>query len=135
MQAGRHRELLILCAAPPIAAAAALGIISALGLMHDRRRFSPRQLSARLISDRNQQRCDVFAVLTGLLESWARAVRGDAFAAQADRYLVRVGVRAFDAAARGRIVDADVLDDLALLVVETSQKRASSEQAAQAAVG
>jgi hypothetical protein len=135
MQAGRHCELLILSATAPIAAAAALGIVSTLGLMHDRWRFSPRQLSACLISHRDQERRDVFAVLPRFLKRRAGAVRGDSLAAQPDRHLVRVGVRAFDAAARRRIVDAYVLDDLALLVVETSQKRASSEQPAQAAVG
>jgi hypothetical protein len=91
-------------------------------------------VSAGAIADRDQERGDVLAVLIRLLKGRAGAVRGDAFATQADRHFIRLGIGAFDPALRVRLVQADVVDDLALFVVEAAQKRAGAEQAPKTAV-
>jgi hypothetical protein len=77
----------------------------------------------------------VLAVLSGLLESGAGAVRGDALAAESNRHLVRVGVGALDASVRVGVVQVNFVDNFALFVVEASQKGASPKQATKAAVG
>lgn len=97
--------------------------------------FSARQVSASTIADRDQQCCDVLAVLVGLLKRRAGAVRGDALAAQSNRHLIRLRVRAFDPTLGVGFVQANVVDDLALFVVEAAQERAGAEQAPKTAVG
>jgi hypothetical protein len=74
-------------------------------------------------------------MLVRLLERRASAVRGDAFATEPDRHFVRLGIRAFYPTLRVRLVEADVVDHLALLVVEPAQERSRAEQATEAAVG
>ena len=77
----------------------------------------------------------MFAVLVGLLKSRAGAVGGDAFTAQLDRHLVGLRIGAFHAALRVSLVQADVVDHLALLVVEAAQEGAGAEQTSKTAVG
>ena len=77
----------------------------------------------------------MLAVLPGLLKRWAGAVRRDALAAQADRNGIRIRIRTTDLALGRGLVHVDVLDDLALLVIEAAKESARSEQAAKAAVG
>ena len=100
-----------------------------------RGRFAPRQRRARFVAHGDQQRGHVLAVLIGLLESGARAAGGDALATQPNRDLVRIRIGALDATLRARVVDADLFDDFALLVVEATKEGASAEQASKAAVG
>jgi hypothetical protein len=97
-------------------------------------RLPARQLGARLVAHCDQERRDVLAVLAGLLERGARAVRRDALAAQADRDFVGLRIRALDAPLGARLVDAHVFDDLAFLVVESAQERPGAQEAAQTAV-
>jgi hypothetical protein len=88
-----------------------------------------------LVANRDEERGDVFAVLAGLLERRARAVGRDAFAPEFDRRLVGFRIRALDAPGGARVRDGDALYDPALLVVEASQKRSSSEESAETAIG
>ena len=97
--------------------------------------FAPRELRTCLIANGDQQSCDVLAVLSRLLECGAGAVGGNAFTAELDRRLVRLWVRALDASGGARVRNGDALDDSALLVVETPQKRAGSKETAEAAIG
>jgi len=76
----------------------------------------------------------VLAMLIGLLESRAGTVGGDALATQANRDLVRLRIGTFDAPLRVRLVQANVVDDLALFIVEAPQESAGAEQAAKAAI-
>jgi hypothetical protein len=96
--------------------------------------LTARQVGSGPVSHGDEQRGDVFAVLVGFLEGGASARRGDAFAAQPDRHLVRLRVGALDAPLGVRLVQADVVDHLSLLVIEAAQKRARSQQAAKAAI-
>jgi hypothetical protein len=80
-----------------------------------------------LVADGNQECGDVFAVLSRLLERRAGAMRRDALSAQADRDLIWIRVRTFDASLRTGIVQVDLVHDLAFLVIEPAEKSASSE--------
>src|SRR5260221_7701353 len=133
---GWRGELLNLRSPAAIAAAAGLAV--------DRRRshrlqrrmlLAPGKLRAGLVSYRDEERCDVLAVLAGLLEGRARTVRRDAFPAELDGRLVGLRVRALHATRGARVGDVDALDDTPLLVVETSEERARAEQSSKAAVG
>jgi hypothetical protein len=96
--------------------------------------LTARQVRARAIAHRDQERRDVLAVLVGLLKGGAGAVGRYALATESDRDFIRLGIRAFDPTLSVGLVQAHVVDDLALLVVETSKKGARPEQAPQAAV-
>jgi hypothetical protein len=119
------------------ATATATSAVGVVGLRRRSRRlsFAARQVSASAVAHGDEQRGYVLAVLIGLLERRAGAVRGDALAAQADGHFIRLGIGAFDAALGVRLVQADVVDDLALFVVEATQKRAGAQQASKTAVG
>ena len=93
------------------------------------------QVGASAVAHRDEQRGNVLAVLVRLLKGGAGAVRGNALTAEAYRHFIRLGSGAFDAPLRVRLVQADVVDDFALFVVEAAQKRASAEQAPETAVG
>ena len=73
-------------------------------------------------------------MLTGFLKRRTRAMRRDAFAAEANRNFVRIGIRAFHPSMSAGVVDIDVLDDFAFLVVEPPQESAGAEQPAKAAI-
>jgi hypothetical protein len=103
-----------------------------LRLLPRRRR---RLLSARLVSHRDQESCDVLAVVACLLEGRAAALRGDAISSELNGGEVRVVVGTFDASRRIRLADFEVTDDLALLVVEAAQESPSSEKTAKASIG
>lgn len=94
----------------------------------------PRELRARSVANRDQQRGDVFAMLPGLLKGGAGAVGRDAFTPEPDRHGVRIRVGTLDLALRDGVVDIDVLHDAALLVVEAAQEGASAEQPPEAAI-
>jgi len=81
-------------------------------------------VGAGTIAHRDQERGHVLTVLVGLLECGARAVGGDALAAQANRHFVWLRIGALDPALSVRLVQADVVDDLALLVVQATKERA-----------
>ena len=97
--------------------------------------LAPGELRSRLIAHRDEERRDVLAVLSRLLEGGARAVRGDAFAAELDGRLVRLGIGTLDAPGGACVRDGDALDDAALFVVEATKEGAGAEQAAKTAVG
>ena len=92
-------------------------------------------MSARAISHGDQKCGDVLAVLVRLLKCGAGAVGGDAFATQPNRYLVGLRIRALHATLGVRFVQADVVDDLALFIVETAEEGAGTEQATETSVG
>lgn len=134
---GRLHRCLLAATSPTIAAPAALsGVAAAAGtataaataaVVYDGWLrgllllwLTTRQVRAGPIAHGDEQRGNVFAVLVGLLKGRAGAVRGDAFPAQADRHFIRFWIRALDSPLRVRLVEADVIDDFALFVVETA---------------
>ena len=139
--ADRGRNLLHLRApptvAPPRGFAIIAGVLLGCGLLlgRRRRRFPTRHLLACLVAYRDQQRGYVLAVLPGLLKRRAGAVRSDALTTEANRDLVRVGIRTFDSPLSVRVVQVDFVDHFSLLVIEPAQKGASSEQPSKSAVG
>src|SRR5688500_2233330 len=94
-----------------------------------------RQCLPRLVANGDQERRHVLAMLPRLLKGRAAAARGDAFAAEADRNVVRLRVRTLHPPLCGRVVEVNLVHHLALLVVEPAQESASAQQSAQAAVG
>ena len=72
----------------------------------------------------------MFAVLARLLESGARAVRRDAFAAEANGDRVGIRVGAAHLALGGGLVHVHVLDDFSFFVIEAAQERSRSEESA-----
>ena len=98
-------------------------------------RVTPRHLLARLVAHRDEQRGHVLAVLAGLLERGAGAVGSDAFTTEANGHLVGIGIGAAHATVSRGIVEVNLIDDLAFLVVETAEERSGSEQASKSAVG
>jgi hypothetical protein len=70
----------------------------------------------------------VFAVLSRLLEGGASAVGRDSFSAHADVHVVGLGLRASHDAVGFGLFEDHVLDDLALLVVETSEKSPRTQE-------
>jgi len=141
--AGRdlHRCLLAAASASVAAPPALARVAAAVGAVRDRlrrlllSRFATRQVSARAVSYGDEQRGHMLAVLVRFLKRRAGAVGGDAFAAQPYRHLVRLRIRALHATLGVRLVQADVVDDLALFVVETAEEGAGTEQATETAVG
>jgi hypothetical protein len=87
-----------------------------------------------LIAHRNQQRCNVLAVMARLLERRAATLGRYTVAAQLNGGLIRIGVRSFDAGSRVGLVDLEVTNDLALFVVQTAKKCSRSEQATKASI-
>jgi hypothetical protein len=87
-----------------------------------------------LVSDCDEQRGDVLAVLTGLGEGWARAVGLDSGGRQLDVHDVGFGIRATNASAGDGITHVDRVDDLASGVVEAPEKCSCAEEATQATV-
>jgi hypothetical protein len=74
-------------------------------------------LRSCLIADCDEQRCDVLAVVARLLKCGAAALGRDAVAAQLNRRLVRICVRALDAGRGVGLVDLKLTYDFTLLVV------------------
>ena len=68
----------------------------------------------------------MLAVLVRLLKCRARAVRCNALTAKLHRDFVRFGIGAFDSSTSGVDCDSYLLNDPAFLVVETTQKCAST---------
>jgi len=79
-----------------------------------------RECRAGAIAHRDEQGRNMLAVLARLLESGARAVRGDAFATETNGDGIRIRIGAAHFALGGGVVDVHVLDYLALLVIEAA---------------
>ena len=99
-----------------------------------RRRLAPRLRPAGLIADADEQRRHVLAVLPALGVGGARALRLDPVRRQLDVDRVRLRVGGADGAARGHVVDGDVLDDAAAEILQAAEESSSAEQPAEAAV-
>jgi hypothetical protein len=85
------------------------------------RRFPPRRLlSPRLIAYGDQERCDVFAVVAGLLKGGAAAFGRNSVSAQLDRRQIWIGIRALDASRCVGLADLQISNDLALLVIQAA---------------
>jgi len=93
-----------------------------------------RLLRSRLVAHGDQEGRHVLAVVARLLKSRTAALRGDAFSSELNGGQIRIVVGALDASRRIRLTDFEITDDLALLVVEATQKGPSSEQAAKASI-
>jgi hypothetical protein len=87
-----------------------------------------------LVSNCDEQRGDVLAVLTGLGEGGARAVGLNSGGCELDVYDVGFSIRAANASGRDGITHVDPVDDLAPGVVKASEECACAEEAAQATV-
>ena len=127
----------VLDATPAAAAAAAAPAAPAARSRSGRRRrldFASRQERSRLISHRNEQRSDMFAVLSRLLKGRTSAVTRNALTAESDGDFVGIWVGPFDLARGGRFVHAYVFDDATLFVVQATKKSPRTEQATKAAV-
>jgi hypothetical protein len=93
-------------------------------------RIVPRLRSSGLITQRNQERRHVFAVLTSLGERRACTDRFDAIGRQFDAYGMRFGVAGADDTAGAHVANFDVLDNATSKVLEPPQKSSRAEQAA-----
>jgi hypothetical protein len=89
-----------------------------------------RVLSARLVSHRDEQGSDVFAVLPRLAKRRAGTGRRDTFSAELDHHLVRLGVGALDATGSLSRIHMHAVHDAPLFVIQAAQEGASTQQAA-----
>jgi hypothetical protein len=87
-----------------------------------------------LIPKRDEQRRNVFAVLTSLGERRARARALDAVRREVDAHRMRLGIARTNDAARTHFANIDVLDDAASKVFEPPKESARAKEAAQATV-
>jgi len=92
-------------------------------------------LSACLIAHSDQERRHVFAVVAGLLKGWTTTFRRDAITAELNGRQIGIGVRTLDAGGGVGLVDLEVSNDLALLVIEAAQEGPRTEQASKASIG
>jgi hypothetical protein len=94
----------------------------------------PRLSASRLITKRDEQRCNVFAVLASLGERWARTSALDAVWRQVDPHGMRFRVAGANDASGAHFANVDVLDNAASKVFEPPQESARAKKAAQATV-
>lgn len=89
-----------------------------------------RLSSTSLVAKRDEQRGDVFAVLSAFGESGACARALQAIWRQVDAHRMRLGVAGTNDAARAHFADVDVFNDAASKVFESSQESARAKKAA-----
>lgn len=89
-----------------------------------------RLCSTSLITKRDQQRSDVFAVLAAFGKRGARARAFEAIRRQVDAHGMRFRVAGTNDAARAHFADVDVFDNAASKVFESSQESARAKEAA-----
>jgi hypothetical protein len=87
-----------------------------------------------LIAQGDEQRGDVFAVLSALRERRARASALDAIRRQVDPYGMWFRIAGADDASGTHVANFDVFDDAASKVLEPPQKSTRAKKAAQATV-
>lgn len=73
-----------------------------------------------MVSNGDEQRGDVFAVLARLAEGGAGAMRLNPLRLELDLDDIRIRVRAFDPTMGGRLLDADIFDHASSRVIETT---------------
>ena len=94
----------------------------------------PGLCAPRLITQCDEQRGNVFAVLTALGKCRTRASAFDAVWRQIDSHRMRFRIARTDDAGGTHLADVDVLDNAASKVFEPPQKSARAKKAAQATV-